>query len=85
MSQGNPTSVNKDALLENLKEVIGDAETFTVEHSLEIVDVTVVTTEKNQIQDDVPPIVLVVMTREDQGIVEDVADGFFAPTNMDNQ
>ena len=33
ISKGNNTSGKKDALLENVKEVIGDAETFTVEYS----------------------------------------------------
>ena len=47
-------------------------------------DVTVVTNKMNQIQNDVPPIVWVVMTLESKGIVEDVTDGFYAPTNMDN-
>ena len=52
------------------------AETFTVEYYSEIVDTTVVTNEVNQIKNDVPPIALVVMTGEDQGIFEDVTDDF---------
>ena len=32
MYNGNNTGSNKDALLENVKEVIGDAKTFTVEY-----------------------------------------------------
>ena len=42
-------------------------------------DATVVTNEANQIKNDVPPIALVVMTGEDQGIVEDVIDDFLNP------
>ena len=56
MSSGKPTCRKNDALLENLKELIGDAKTFTVEYSSELVDSTVVTNEANQIQNDVPPI-----------------------------
>ena len=76
MSSGKPTCRKNDALLENLKELIGDAKTFTVEYSSELVDSTVVTNEANQIQNDVPPIALVVMTGEDQFIVEDVTYDF---------
>ena len=50
MSKVNPTISKKYALLENVKEVIRDAKTFTVEYSSEIVDVTVVTNKVNQIQ-----------------------------------
>ena len=64
---------------------IGDVETFTVEYSLEIVGATVVNNEVNQIQNDVPPIALVVMNVDNQGIVEYVTDGFSEPTNMNNQ
>ena len=49
MSKGKPTRGNKDVLLENVKEVIGNAETFTFEYSSEIVDATAVTNEVNQI------------------------------------
>ena len=84
MSKGKPASGKKYALLENVEEVIGDAETFTVEYSSERVDATVVTNGVNQIQNDVPPIACMGMTVEDQGIVEDVADGFSAPTNMED-
>ena len=70
------TRGKKDALLENLKEVIVYAETFTVEYYSEIMDATVVTNDVNQIQNDVLSIALVVMTGEDQRIVEDVIDGF---------
>ena len=38
-----PTNGKKDTLLENVKVVIGDADTFIVEYSSELVDVTVVT------------------------------------------
>ena len=48
-------------------------------------DETVVTNEVNQTQNYVPPIAWVVMTGEDQGIVEDIKDGFYATTNMDNR
>ena len=58
MSKGNPKKGKKDALLENVKEVIGDA--------------AVVNNEANRIQIDVPPIEWVVMDGEYQGIVEDV-------------
>ena len=85
MSEGNNTSGKKDSLLENIKEVIGDADTFTVEYSSEIVYATFLTNEVNQIQNDVTPIAWLAMTGEDEGIVEDVTDGFDAPTNMDNQ
>ena len=44
-----PTSGEKDAFLENIKEVIVYVETFTVEYSSEIVDATVVNNEVNQI------------------------------------
>ena len=64
MSKGNHTSGNNDVLLENVKDVIGDAETFSVEYSSEIVDATFVTNEVNQIQNYVPPIAWVVMTGE---------------------
>ena len=64
MSKGNHTSGNNDVLLENVKDVIGDAETFSVEYSSEIVYATVVTNEVNQIQNYVPPIAWVVMTGE---------------------
>ena len=60
----------------NVNEVIGYAETFTVEYYSEIMDATVVTNDVNQIQNDVLSIALVVMTGEDQRIVEDVTDGF---------
>ena len=62
MSKGNTTSGKKYALLENVKEMIKDAETFTVEYSSEIVDATDVTNEANQIQNDVPPIAWAYMT-----------------------
>ena len=65
MSKVNITIRKKDTLLEILKEVIVDADTFTEEYSSELVDVTVVTNEANQIQNDVPPIVCVVMTVEE--------------------
>ena len=84
MSKGKPTSWKKDALLENVKEVIGYSEIFTVEYSSEIVDETVVTNEANQIQNYVPHISWVLMTGEDQGIFEYVTYGFAAPTNMEN-
>ena len=42
MSKGNPTSRNKDELLQNVKEVIGDAETLTVGYFSELVDGNVV-------------------------------------------
>ena len=70
MSKGNPTSGKRDEPLENVREVIGDVETFTVVYSSEIVDMTVVTYKVNQIQNYVPPISWVVITGEDQGIVE---------------
>ena len=82
MSNVNPTSANIDSLLVNVKYVIGDAATFTVDYSSEIVDANVVTKEVNQIQIYVPPISWVVMNGEDQIIVEDVTDCFAAPTNM---
>ena len=65
MSKVNITIRKKDTLLEILKEVIVDADTFTEEYSSELVDVTVVTNKANQIQNDVPPIVCVVMTVEE--------------------
>ena len=80
----NPTSGNKDSLLVNLKKLIGDAEKFTVGYSSEIVDATVVTNEVNQIQNDVTPILWLVITVENQGIVEDVNDVFSEPTRMAN-
>ena len=49
-------------MLENVKEVIGNADTFTVEYSSEIMDATVVTSEVNQNQNGVTPIAWVVMT-----------------------
>ena len=55
-----------------------------MEYSSDIVDVIVVTNEVNQIQNDVPHMAWVVVTLEDQGIVEDVTDGFASPTNMEN-
>ena len=67
MSKGKPTSGKKDTLLENVKEVIGDAEKFIVEYSSEIVDATIVTNKVNKIQNYVPPIARVVATGEDQG------------------
>ena len=85
MSEGNNTSGKKDSLLENIKEVIGHADKFNVEYSLEIVDAIVVTNEVNQIQNDVPYIAWVVITGYYQGIVEDVTDDFDAPTNMVNK
>ena len=48
-------------------------------------DATVVANEVNQIQNDVPRIVWAVMTVEDQGIGEEVTDGFPTTTNMDNK
>ena len=84
MYKGNPTSGKKDALLENLKEAIRYAKTFTVEYSSEIVDVTVVTNKVNKIQNDVPPIAWAMMTGDDQWVVEDVTYDFYSPTNMDN-
>ena len=63
MSNWNPTIWKKDALLENAKEIIVDTETFTVEYYSEIVDVNFVTNGVNQIQNDVLPIAIVVMTR----------------------
>ena len=84
MSKGKPISRKKDTLLVNVKKVIGDAETFTVEYSPELVDVNVVTNELNQTQNYVPPIAWMVMTGEYQVIAEDVTDGFSAPTNMEN-
>ena len=69
----------------NVKEVIRDADTFTVKYSSELVDATVVTNEVNKIQNYVPPIAWVLMTLEDQGSVEYVTDGFSSPTNMDNR
>ena len=62
MSKGKPTNRKKDELLENVKEAIGDAETFTVGYSSEIVDATVVTNEINQTLNDFLPIAWVVMT-----------------------
>ena len=56
--------------------MIGDAKTFTVEYSSEILDATFVTNEVNQIQNYVPPIAWEVMAGEDQGIVEYVKNGF---------
>ena len=50
-----------------------------------MVHVTVVTNELNQIPNGVPPIAWVVITVDDQGIVEDVTYGFAAPTNMYNR
>ena len=64
MTKSNTTIGKKDALLENVKQVIGYAETFSVEYYSEIVDVTVVTNAMNQIQNGVPPIAWVVMTGE---------------------
>ena len=55
-----------------------------MEYSSEILDVTVVTSEDNNIQNDVPPIAWVMSTGEDKGIVEDITDDFAASTNMDN-
>ena len=52
--------------------------------SIEILDAYVVTNEVNQIQNYVTHIARVMMTVEDQGIVEYVTDGFSAPTNMEN-
>ena len=66
MSKGKPTSGKKDTLLENFKEVIGDAEIFTVECSSEIVDTTVVNNKVNQIQNIVTTILWLVVTGEDQ-------------------
>ena len=85
MSKGKPTSMNKDTLLSNVKEMLGDAETFAVEQSSELVDATFVNNEVNKIQNDVPPIAQVVVTVEDQGIVEYVTDAYSVPTNMENQ
>ena len=62
MSKGKPISRKKDTLLVNVKKVIGDAETFTVEYSSERVDATVVNNWVNQIQNDVPPIAWAYMT-----------------------
>ena len=84
MSKVNFTSGKKDATLTNVKKMIGDAETFTVEYSSKIVYVIIVTNEMNQIQNYVPPIAWVVITREDQGVVEDVIDDFAAPNKMEN-
>ena len=84
MSKVNTTIRDKDALLENVKQVIGYAETLTVEYSSQLVDATVVTNEVNKIQNDVTPIVWVAMTGQDHVIVEDATDGFYAPTNMEN-
>ena len=83
MSKGNHTRRKKDELLEIFKEVMGDTETFTVGYSSELVDVTVVINEANQIQNDVPPITWVVVIVYYQWIVEYVKDGFSAPINMD--
>ena len=47
-----------------------------MEYYSEIGGRTVVTNGVNQIKNDVPPIALVVMTGEDQGIFEDVTDDF---------
>ena len=49
MYKVNTTSRKKDALLENVEEVMGDVKRFTVEYSSEIVYATVVTNKVNQI------------------------------------
>ena len=82
MCKGKPKSGKKDARLENVKEVIVDEETFTVEHSTEILDATFITNEVNKIQKDVQPIAQLIMTGDNQGVVEDVTGGLSAPTNM---
>ena len=47
--------------------MIGDAETFNLGYSSEILDATVVTNKVNQIQNDVPPIAWVeVINTENQ-------------------
>ena len=56
-----------------------------MEYYSELADETFVTNEENQIQNDVPPTAWVVITEEDQGIVEYITDGFSTPTNTDNQ
>ena len=60
-------------------------EIFSEEYCSEIVNVTVVTNEVNQIQNDVPLIAWAVMNGEDHDIVEYFTDSFSAPTNMDNR
>ena len=70
MVKVNPKIGEKDTLLENVEEVIGYAETFTVGYSSEILDATDVTNRVNKIQNYVPPIAWLVMTGEYQGIVE---------------
>ena len=62
MSKVNQAISKKHALLANVKDVIGYADTFTVEYSSELVYVDVVTNKANHIQKDVPPIVRAVMT-----------------------
>ena len=63
VSKVNPTGGKKDEILENVKEVIGDTDKFTVEYSSDIVDATVVTNKVNQTQNYLPPNAWVVITR----------------------
>ena len=49
MVKVNPKIGEKDTLLENVKEGIGYAETFTVGYSSEILDATVVTKRVNKL------------------------------------
>ena len=84
MSKEKHISRKKGSLLEDVKGVIGDEETFTVKYSSETIDAAIMTNEANQIQNGVPHIVQVAVTGYDLGIVEDVAGGFSTPTKMEN-